>query len=66
MTPRAVPFTVLVAAIGFLGAAIVPGWAEGGDEAALAAAMKNASATLQGGSAPSVSDPQENPHERPR
>jgi hypothetical protein len=47
MTSRAVPFTLLVAAIGFLGAAIVPAWAE--DEAALAAAMKNASATLQGG-----------------
>ena len=49
MAPRAVPFTLLVAVIGFLGAAIVPAWAEGGDEAALAAAMKNASATLQGG-----------------
>ena len=49
MASRAVPFTLLVAAIGFLGAAIVPVWAEGGDEAALAAAMKNASATLQGG-----------------
>jgi hypothetical protein len=49
MTSRAVPFTVLVAALGFLSAAVVPAWAEGGDEAALAAAMKNASATLQGG-----------------
>src|SRR5438128_6039052 len=49
MTSRAVPFTLLVAAIGFLSAAIVPAWAEGGDEAALAAAMKNATATLQGG-----------------
>jgi hypothetical protein len=49
MTSRAVPFTLLVAAIGFLSAAIVPAWAEGGDEAALAAAMKNAAATLQGG-----------------
>ena len=49
MTSRAVLFKVLVAAIGFLGAAVVPAWAEGGDEAALAAAMKNASATLQGG-----------------
>ena len=49
MTSRAVPFAVLVAALGFLGAAVVPAWAEGGDEAALAAAMKNASATLQGG-----------------
>jgi Flp pilus assembly secretin CpaC len=39
----------VLAAIGFLGAAIVPAWAEGGDEAALAAAMKSATATLQGG-----------------
>ena len=49
MTSRTVAFAALVAAIGFLGAAVVPAWAEGGDEAALAAAMKNASATLQGG-----------------
>src|SRR5947209_11454368 len=49
MTPRAVAFAALVAALGFLSAAVVPAWAEGGDEAALAAAMKNASATLQGG-----------------
>jgi peptidase YpeB-like protein len=49
MSSKAVPFTVLVATIGLLGALIVPAWAEGGDEAALAAAMKNASATLQGG-----------------
>ena len=49
MASRAVPFTLLVAAIGFFGAAGVSAWAEGGDEAALAAAMKNASATLQGG-----------------
>jgi peptidase YpeB-like protein len=49
MASRAVPFTLLVAAIGFFGAAAVSAWAEGGDEAALAAAMKNASATLQGG-----------------
>src|SRR6516165_11319815 len=39
---------LLVTAIGFLGAAIVPVRAEG-DPAALAAAMKNAAATLQGG-----------------
>src|SRR5437764_8203793 len=49
MTSRAVAFAALVAAIGFLVAAVVPAWAEGGDKAALAAAMKNASATLQGG-----------------
>jgi len=48
MASNAVPFT-FVAAIGFLCAAGVPAWAEGGDDAALAAAMKNASATLQGG-----------------
>src|SRR6516165_7223381 len=42
-------FMLLVAAIGFLGAAIVPAWAEEGNPAALAAAMKNATATLQGG-----------------
>jgi hypothetical protein len=49
MTSKAVRFTLLIAAIGFLGAAVVSAWAEGGDEAALAAAMKNATATLQGG-----------------
>jgi hypothetical protein len=49
MASRAVPFTLLVAAIGFFGAAGLSAWAEGGDEAALAAAMTNASATLQGG-----------------
>ena len=42
-------FMLLVAAIGFLGAAIVPARAEEANAAALAAAMKNASATLQGG-----------------
>jgi Flp pilus assembly secretin CpaC len=50
MTSKAITFTLLVAAIGFLGAAaVVPVWAEGGDTAALAAALKNATATLQGG-----------------
>jgi hypothetical protein len=49
MTSRAVPFILLIAAIGFWGAANVPAWAEGGDTAALAAAMKNATATLRGG-----------------
>ena len=49
MTSRAVPLIWLVAALGFLGAAIVPAWAEGGDSPALAAAMKSATATLQGG-----------------
>src|SRR6516162_2585827 len=41
-------FILLAVTIGFLGAAIVPAPAEG-DPAALAAAMKNAAATLQGG-----------------
>src|SRR5262249_6683280 len=49
MTPRTIPLILLVAAIGFLGAAVVPTWAEDADPAALAAAMKNATATLQGG-----------------
>jgi hypothetical protein len=41
-------FILLALTIGFLGAAIVPARAEG-DPAALAAAIKNAAATLQGG-----------------
>jgi hypothetical protein len=49
MTSRAVLFILLVATIGFLGAAIVPAWAEEADSAALAAAMKNATATVQSG-----------------
>ena len=49
MTSRAVLYTLLVAAVGFLGSAIVPAWAEDEDPAALAAAMKNVAATLQGG-----------------
>jgi hypothetical protein len=49
ITSRATPLILLVATIVFLGAAIVPAYAEGGDEAALAAAMKNATATLESG-----------------
>src|SRR5215468_4394673 len=49
MTPRAVPLILLVATIAFAAARVVPAWAEGGDDAALAAAMKNATATLQSG-----------------
>ena len=49
MTPRAISLILLVATIAFSGARVVPAWAEGGDDAALAAAMKNATATLQGG-----------------
>ena len=49
MTSRAVPSKLVVAAIGLLGAAIVTALAEEGDSRALAGAMKNATATLQGG-----------------
>ena len=49
MIPRAIPLILLVAAIAFSAARVAPAWAEGGDDAALAAAMKNATATLQGG-----------------
>jgi hypothetical protein len=49
MMSRAVTLISLIAAIGLWIAAAVPARAEGGDSAALAAAMKNASATLQGG-----------------
>jgi hypothetical protein len=49
MMSRVVPLILLIAAIGFWITAAVPARAEGGDSAALAAAMKNASATLQGG-----------------
>ena len=59
MTPRVIPLILAVVTIGFLGAAIVPAWAEAGDEAALAAAMKNATATLQGGL--KASEPQGTP-----
>jgi hypothetical protein len=41
--------TLLIVAISLLGGLFAPAWAEGGDSAALAAAMKNATATLQGG-----------------
>ena len=67
MASRAVPFTLLVAAIGFLGAAGVPASAEGGNEAALSAAMKNASATLQGGlKAMRRKEPRSRPNSRSR
>jgi len=49
MTPRAISLILLVATIAFSAARVVPAWAEGGDDPALAAAMKNATATLQGG-----------------
>ena len=59
MTPRAIPLILLVATIAFSGARVVPAWAEGGDDAALAAAMKDATATLQGGL--KASEPQGTP-----
>jgi hypothetical protein len=46
---RAVQLASIIAAMGFWSAAAIPAWAEAGDSAALAAAMKNATATLQGG-----------------
>ena len=48
MASRAVQLAVLIAAIGFCTIEAVPGQAEG-DPAALAAALKNTSATPQGG-----------------
>src|ERR1700758_2611901 len=59
MTPRAISLILLVATIAFSAARVVPAWAEGGDSAALAAAMKNATATLQGGL--KASEPQGTP-----
>ena len=46
MMSRAVQLALIIGAIGFWSA---PAWAEAGESAALAAAMKDASATLQGG-----------------
>jgi hypothetical protein len=56
---RAVLLLAIIAAIGFWSAAAVPAWAEGDDPKALAAAMKNATATLQGGL--KASEPQGTP-----
>src|SRR5438132_10849142 len=49
MTSKTVRLLSLIAAVGFWSAALAPAWGEGGDPAALAAAMKDATATLQGG-----------------
>jgi hypothetical protein len=49
MRSRAVQWALLVAGIGFCSVAALPVSAEGGDPAALAAALKGATATLQGG-----------------
>jgi hypothetical protein len=49
MTSRAFQLLLFIAAIGFWPTEPAPARAEGGDPAALAAAMKDTSATLQGG-----------------
>jgi len=49
MSSRAVRWALLVAAIGFCSVGTLRAWAEGSDPAALAAALKDATATLQGG-----------------
>ena len=49
MTSRTVRLLSLIAAVGFWNTALAPAWAEAGDEKGLAAAMKDATATLQGG-----------------
>jgi hypothetical protein len=49
MVSRAVPLVFLIAVIGLGQGAIAPAWAEGGDPAALVAALKDPTATLQGG-----------------
>jgi hypothetical protein len=49
MTMQTLRSTLLMVAISLSGGLFAPAWAEGGDPAALAAAMKNATATLQGG-----------------
>jgi hypothetical protein len=51
--------TLLIVAISLSGGLFAPAWAEGGDSAALAAAMKDATATLQGGL--TASEPQGTP-----
>src|SRR6266480_2779621 len=49
MTSRTVRLLALIAAVGFWSAALAPAWAEAGDPKALAAALKDVTATLQGG-----------------
>jgi hypothetical protein len=49
MTSRRVRLLPLIAAVGFWSAALAPAWAEADDPKALAAALKDATATLQGG-----------------
>jgi len=59
MMSRAVKSVLIIAAIGFWSAAVTPVWAEGDDPKALAAALKDATATLQAGL--SASEPQGTP-----
>ena len=59
MTSRAARLVLIIAALGLWSAGLTLAWAEGGDSAALAAAMKNATATLQGGL--KASEPQGTP-----
>src|ERR1700724_940556 len=49
MTSRTVRLLALVTAVGFWSAALTTAWAEAGDPKALAAALKDTTATLQGG-----------------
>src|ERR1700730_9596881 len=49
MTSRTVRLLALVTAVGLWSAALTTAWAEAGDPKALAAALKDATATLQGG-----------------
>jgi hypothetical protein len=57
--PRAFQSVLIIATIGLWSAAAIPARAEGGDTAALAAAVKGATATLQGGL--TASEPQGTP-----
>src|SRR5260370_12990964 len=59
MTSRTVRLLTLIAAVGFWSASLEPGWAEADDPKALAAALKDATATLQGGL--KASEPQGTP-----
>ena len=49
MASRAIQLILFIAAVGFWTTEAGPAWAEGGDPAELATAMKGATATLQGG-----------------
>src|SRR6266513_764886 len=49
MTSGTVRLVSLIAAVGLWSAALAPAWAEAGDPKALAAALKDVTATLQGG-----------------